>query len=138
MKIIESLPPNFEAIVQVFPDVEEMKAIFCFGKTIFNPFGVNVTPDLIEHEQVHSRQQGASPDQWWYNYLTDPSFRLEQEIEAYGTQLAFAKRCGVRGAMFDWLKGKLASSLSSKLYGNLISYQEAESRIRHYAKRIEY
>lgn len=44
---------------------------------------------LIAHEMVHVRQQAATGWlAWWWRYLTDESFRLDQELEAYRVQLA--------------------------------------------------
>ncbi len=134
MKIKDEYPPNIEDIKKVFTNLEKHKPIFCYSDTIYNPFKVNVTPDLHVHEGVHQRQQGDYPDVWWYKYLTDMSFRLDQEIEAYGEQLKFVKDNGVRGKLFDWIKDKIAMSLSSDLYGNIISYAKAESAVRNYAK----
>ncbi len=134
MKIIDGFPPNYTDIQKVFPNCEEHQAVFCYGDTIFNPFKIYMRPDLEVHEEVHSKQQGKLPDVWWYKYLNDKAFRLQQEIEAYGTQYAFAKK-HTSGKLLDWVKGKFAESLSGPLYGNLISYGEAESKIRNYAKR---
>lgn len=138
MKIVEDYPPNFNHIIEVFGDIEEFTPIFCYGDTIFNPFKIKITPDLEAHERVHSYQQMkfATPDAWWIKYLYDKDFRLEQEIEAYGTQYALAMQSGVRGKMLDWVKENIARSLSCGLYGNLLSYGEAESKIRNYAKNI--
>lgn len=134
--ILKELPPNYELIKTVFPNCEERKAVFTYGENIYNPFNANITPDIEYHESIHTKQQGSNIDEWWLKYCNDKVFRLEQEIEAYGEQLAFAVKNGVRGKLYDWIKEKLAQALSGELYGNMISYQEAESRIRHYAKNI--
>jgi len=132
--IKKEFPPNYEMIKIVFPACEERKAIFSYGKYIYNPFNANLTPDVEYHESIHAKQQGDNPDVWWNRYCTDKEFRLSQEIEAYGEQLAYAVKAGVRGRMYDWIKDKLAQSLSGELYGGIISYAQAESTIRHYAK----
>lgn len=134
MKISTQFPPNYDLIRFAFPDCEKYRATFCYGDTIYNPFAVNILPDVEHHESIHSKQQGDRPDIWWNKYITDPQFRLEQEIEAYGEQYAFAKTLVKRVKMIDWLKGRLAMSLSGGLYGNLISYGEAEAKIRNYEK----
>lgn len=136
MKISKKFPPNFESITNVFGDVSKHKPVFCYGDTIYNPYDGNLTPDIIHHEKVHSKQQGISPDAWYYKYLRDPEFRLEQEIEAYGEQLKYAKDKGVSGKLYDWAKGNMAMSLSSELYGSLITWGKAESKIRNYKKEI--
>lgn len=135
MKIVETFPPNYDLIQIVFPNCEKHEAIFCYGDTIHNPFKVEVRSDLEHHESIHQKQQGDNPDLWWSKYLQDEQFRLEQEKEAYGEQLLFSKKLdGVNRNMYDWLKEKIAESLSSELYGNLISYQEAERFLRCYVK----
>lgn len=133
MKIVEEYPPNYNEIFQVFPNLEEHRPIFAYGDTIYNPFKVKVTPDLEVHESTHTKQQGNSPEIWWTKYLFDKHFRLEQEIEAYGEQLRFIQG-KVGGKLYDWVKQKMAEALSGELYGNLLTYGEAESKIRNYAK----
>lgn len=132
MKISKEFPPNYDLIKAFFPRLEDHKPTFAFGGTIYNPFGVNITPDIEAHEVIHDIQQKGDPDNWWKYYLGDPEFRLEQEIEAYGTQYLFAKQSGVRGKMLEWLKNKLAMSLSGDLYGNMCKYQYAEDKIRNF------
>jgi len=134
MKILEQNPPNIDDIKRIFPHYKNHKPVFSYGNTIYNPFKIKLTPDLERHEQVHSERQGEYPEVWWYRYLTDKEFRLEEELVAYGEQLKFAKNNGVRGKLYDWAKENMAQALSGELYGNLISYGEAESKIRNYVK----
>lgn len=136
MKISTDFPPNYALIATVFVNCEVHMPIFCYGDTIFNPFKREIGPDLEVHEAVHSKQQGNNPDAWWGQYLTDETFRLEQETEAYGEQYVLAIKVGVRGKMLDWVKEKCAQGLSSELYGSLINYGQAESRLKKYAKSI--
>lgn len=150
MEVKETFPPHFEEIQLLFPISKENPAIFCYGDTIHNPYGKEITPDLECHESVHSKQQGDDPDGWWRKYLTDPQFRLEQELEAYGEQYAFAKRHIEAAANEAAKEGKrltagknnlirhalesMSFALSGPTYGNIIPYGKAESKIRHYAK----
>lgn len=136
MKISTEYPPNYAEIKKVFPLCKEYKATFCYGDTIYSPFNKEVPADIQAHEEVHSKQQGELPDVWWYKYLNDTEFRLRQEIEAYGTQLAFALKLNIPWKLRDWIKEKLAQSLSGELYGNMLTYREAESKIRNYAKTL--
>lgn len=131
MKISKSFPPNYRAIVEALGECEN--AIYCYGDTIYNPHGRDITPDIEIHEQVHSRQQGPQPEIWYYKYLTDGEFRLEQEIEAYGTQWAFVKDQPIPAKIKQWAKDSMAKALSGKEYGNLINHREAEQAIRHFA-----
>lgn len=133
MKISKDRPPNFRAIVDALG--ESKNAIYCYGDTIYNPNGRDVTPDIEIHEQVHSKQQGDQPEIWYYKYLNDGNFRLQQEIEAYGTQYAFVKP-HVHGKLREWIKDNMAQALSSGDYGNLISHREAEQAIRQFANNL--
>lgn len=133
MKIVEDFPPNFAEIEREFGRMEEVKALFCYGNTIYNPFKREILPDAEIHEQVHSVQQGQYPDVWWYKYISDKEFRLSQEIEAYGTQYHWAKD-KVHGKMREWVKSSLAKELSGPTYGSLISQSSAESKIKNFHK----
>jgi hypothetical protein len=126
-------PPNYHDILLSIPEVANGKPIFCYGDTIFNPHKVELTPDLLVHEEVHMKQQGGAPEIWWEKYLNDTQFRLRQEVEAYGTQYAFLKR-HTGGALLEWSLDSIAKALSGKLYGDLITHNEARCKVRNYAK----
>lgn len=133
MKISEKYPPNYDEIVQALGKVDG--AVFCYGDTIYNPFKRNITPDIEVHEAVHMKQQGNMPEVWYMKYLYDPKFRLEQEIQAYGEQYAFIKKY-MKGDLLAWGLEKMAQALSGKEYGNLLSYNEAEAKIRLASKNV--
>lgn len=141
MKISTEYPPNWNQIRIAFPDVVQEGAIFCYGYTIYNPFNREISADLIYHESVHARQQGSTPDIWWYRYINDLDFRLDQEIEAYGEQFAFVCRHippeAPKNRIQKLYLNSMASALSGNVYGKLISYGEAESKIKRYAKNKE-
>ena len=129
MKISTKFPPNYRELFDKFG--EDKNAVYCYGDTIYNPNGRDITPDVEIHEQVHSVQQGNSPELWYYKYLTSADFRLSQEIEAYGEQYKFASP-HLTAKLKMWLKDNLAKALSSETYGSIISYREAERAIRKY------
>lgn len=135
LKIKEEYPPNYLEIQSVLGNVAQHKPIFCYGNTIYNPFKRTITPDIEIHEEVHSKQQGEYPDVWYYQYLHNREFRTKQEIEAYGTQYAFAKKLGVRGEMLEWLLTNMAEALSGSIYDTGLSLGEAEAKIRLLAKQ---
>lgn len=137
MRTLNLYPPNWDLIKIVFPKAEGTKTIFCYGNTIYNPFDIKITPDLEAHEEVHVEQQGNDPDAWWTKYISDPQFRTEQEIEAYGVQLSFAKKNGVSGKLLYWLEDKLADALSGDVYGNLLTFGEAKSKIKNFSKNLK-
>ncbi len=131
MKLSIENPPNYEDIKSVL-NVEGTGAIFCYGDTIYNA-PKDLRPDLIVHEEVHSKQQGQYPQAWWYKYLTDRYFRLDQELEAYSTQYKFVKKY-LNNRLLKAALSDMARALSSEIYGSIIEYKQAESKIRNLAK----
>ena len=67
--------------------------------------------------------------EWWDKYLDDPQFRLEQEIEAYQNQYQYAKEHYPRNKRKFTLK-ETAKALSGKMYGNLVTFEEAKDLIQ--------
>lgn len=121
-------PPNIDKIKMVFP-VDEFNPVFTYKDVLYNPTGLPVPEDLVKHEEVHEKQQKLiEVDNWWNMYLTDKSFRLSQEAEAYREQYRFIKEKMNRKARMPILK-ELSKNLSSKLYGNLISTKQAKELI---------
>jgi hypothetical protein len=63
--------------------------------TIYHPKGVHPGqwPEIVAHERVHLRQQGAAASLWrWYlRYATSRAFRLAMEVEAIAEELAVVK-----------------------------------------------
>lgn len=127
MKVIAEFPPNIGEIRKHF-DLTGLKPVFTYGDTLYNPNGGEISDDLMAHEEVHEKQQAAlGVGMWWDMYLSDPGFRLKQEVEAYKAQYQSLK---------DWprqyrralLRG-LAHDLSSKLYGKIIKQSQAKELI---------
>jgi hypothetical protein len=138
MKQKQETPPNYLEIVKHLGELDLKNVIFCYGDTIYNPTGKTITPDLEIHEDTHRKQQGHAPDIWWEQYLTDPIFRLNQELEAYGAQYQFACKAidEIKGpaSMKKWALESMAKALSGEIYGRIIGLAEAQSKIRNYAK----
>lgn len=132
MKIINDYPPIWKEASEKF-DLTGKKPIFAYGDCIYNPFNVQINQDLIEHEMVHMKQQGGTQigaKLWWIRYLGDTEFMLSQEVEAYHVQYVFMKKFTKdRNQQFKYLHA-CAQQLSSKMYGNSISLQEAMNRIK--------
>ena len=111
-----------------FPQMDRYKKYFPIGdKTIIAYYpdiysNNSLTPDLLVHESTHLRQQQKlGLNSWVDKYLEDPTFRLNQEIEAYNNQIQSFKDKNQR------LKSKIWASetLSSSLYNNIITKEEA-------------
>lgn len=94
--------------------------VFAYDNEIY--CDTEVPLDILVHESKHiERQNKVGADYWVEKYLVDPNFRLEEEVLAYRQQLqAFTDRN-------ERYKVKLecAKTLSSGLYGNIITYEQA-------------
>jgi len=133
MKTSNTKPPCYEDCVKAFGEEAISRAVFTYGSTIFNPGGYDIPDHLAAHESVHGDQQKHDETVaklWWQRYLADPSFRLDQETEAYRSQYKFiCEKVKDRNTRYRALH-QIATDLSGKMYGNLISFTEAIRRIR--------
>lgn len=128
MRIVIGFPPNIESILEVFPITGS--EIFAYGDTIYNPSGASLTPALIAHEGVHSRQQGDDVEGWWDRYLVDEKFRFQQELEAHQQEYkTFSHFHRDRNTRFHYLAA-IAKRLAGKLYGSLVSAKDARKLIK--------
>lgn len=127
MEIIYGYPPNIEEIKKHFSLSDSV--VFTYGNKLYNPHKGHVDEHLMKHEETHARQQGDDPAAWWKKYLSDPEFRLQQEAEAYGRQYRSFAVHHDRNKVFFFLHG-IAYDLSSGIYGNIISLEEAKKLIK--------
>ena len=134
MNIIEDYPPNYKEIEKVFKVKERLDVIFTYGDKLYNPHKIKIEAHAIIHEEVHVKQQ-KNPKEWWDRYLKDKDFRLEQEMEAYATQYAYVKPVLNTEGQRIFLEA-ISFELSGELYGDMVSYQKAESGIRLRAKNL--
>ena len=131
MMIVVNRPPNFDVIKTAFPIIEGKKGIvYTYGKVIYNPDNGVIDHPLMLHEATHSLQQDEmGPEAWWEQYLNDPEFRLNQELDAYRNQ--YRRLCELekdRNRRASYLF-RIASDLSSAQYGSIISLKEARRLI---------
>lgn len=126
MKIINTPPPNYEEVKKHFPNADFNKGtLFTYGDTCYCR---NISPDLIVHEETHTRQQ-TNPDEWWQRYFTDADFRLSQEVEAYRNQWQWIlSNIKDRNRRFKMLV-RISRELSGGLYNNMVSFSEAQKLI---------
>jgi hypothetical protein len=128
MNIVIDFPPNIGAIRAYFPLTGF--EIFCWGDTVYNPSGIQLPPELLEHEKVHSKQQGNDVQGWWDQYLIDKKFRFEQELEAHQVEfMVYSRRQPSRALRRIYLK-KIARRLSSAMYGKMVTFEKAKKLIR--------
>jgi hypothetical protein len=79
--------------------------------------------ELLAHETVHFKQQEEiGADEWEERYLKDANFRVKMEIEAYKKQLTFYT---ANKDVYEAGRMAMAKVLSSLMYGNILTYQEA-------------
>lgn len=115
-------PPNIEEIRNTF----ELSGheIFAWDGIIYSP-SQDLPEWLIEHEKIHFKQQNGDPEGWWNRYLSDEQFRLDQEIPAHVKEYkVYCSKIKDRNSHFK-KKIELARRLSGKMYGNMISMNEA-------------
>jgi len=133
MTIVNEKPPIYEKAHLAF-DIDDSETVYTYGDKLYNPAGLQIGQDLIEHESTHMLQQKElgenGPAIWWDKYLNDKAFREAEEIEAYGRQYAYYRtKQKDRNTCAKYLS-QLAMFLSSKLYKLDISYGEALKAIR--------
>lgn len=116
-----------------FPLLERFKqhfkvtndTVFAYKDTIYA--NNRLTPDLLAHELQHLIQQTeVGLDTWVEGYITDPAFRLTMELDSYQTQLNSIKDRNLKAKV----RHDSAKNLSSGLYGNIISYEDALSKLK--------
>lgn len=130
MQIKKEYPPNINDITAKFPLT--LDVVFTYGDTIYSPVSVDLPKHLIVHEETHGKQQAEmGVEAWWKRYIEDDKFRLYQEIQAYQNQFKqFCKDKKNIQRQYLFLE-MIANDLSSKLYGSLVTKEEAKQLIKN-------
>lgn len=110
-------------------NLEGIKPVFAYGKILYNPHDCPIPDHLKVHELVHMMRQ-KDPQAWWKLYLSDPQFRLTEELLAYRAQYDFAKQWIKDRNQLAQFLNMIATELSSAMYGNLIDKIEATKQIK--------
>lgn len=130
MKISRNKPPHFWIMEKVFKCDWERTA-FAFGDTIYSK---HMLPDhLIAHEWTHLKQQCHSVVVawgWLLLYLLSKKFRYAMELEAYRNQWHYFRQHYSFRERDPFIR-KIASDLSSPLYGNIVSFSGAIRAIKY-------
>jgi len=123
-------PVVYEKLVEQFGVSFEDGTCITYGDGIHLHHSQKLSDHLLEHEKVHVIQQHQyGVEAWWVRYLSDPEFRKQQEGEAYRKQWQYIKSTRKdRNAAFR-LKIQILKHLSSPMYGNCCSMQDAEKII---------
>lgn len=140
MKVSFEKPPVYDEANKIFKLEENgIGAVFTYGDTCYNPFGVPLTAELIRHEETHMEQQEGHPDVaavWWKRFVQDPQFRVDQEAEAYGAQYKlYCQQHKDRNSRAKYL-WQIATLLAGPMYGNVIKHAEAMALIKQYAEGV--
>jgi len=99
--------------------------IFAYDNCIYT--NKDLPNDLLIHEMTHLEQQKRDGlEHWVENYLKDPEYRFLQEKDAYLKQLASIKDRNWRTK----IRIESAKNLSSSLYGNMCTYEEAYQTLK--------
>lgn len=130
MKIINELPPVYDDIIAGGMSPGPY-ALYTYGDIIYNPSGQEVPPEIIEHEEVHEKQQAEiGVEHWWSRFIDDQYFRLNQEVEAYAVQYRFM--CNIhkdRNKRSNILM-HYAKILASPTYGSVVTTMSARKMIK--------
>jgi hypothetical protein len=118
-------PPIYEACAKQFGVNWNNGIIFTYGDVVHCK--IKVSPRKLVHEKVHVEQQlSYGVEEWWERYLKDATFRLEQELEAYRAEIAWIKPNVHNLAEKRRMLSEIVTSLSSYIYGNLLTSQQAK------------
>jgi hypothetical protein len=126
VKVIKAYPPNYAAIRKACPQVRGQAIIFAYGDTIYYPGPGKLSPSLIAHEEVHGARQLWDPEAWWARYLTEPKFRLDEEVLAHRAEYQALFNSGAKFEELD----KVARRLCSPLYGAGMTLERARDLVR--------
>ena len=123
-------PPVFEECEKMF-GISWDNTVFAYNWTIHAKDPEKLSQDVIEHETVHFTQQEkyGGAEKWWKEYLSNPTKRLEWEIEAYRHQYRYLKKSGVDRNALAKVVWFWANQLSGKGYGYIIKHNEAIKNI---------
>lgn len=129
MKLSNHIPAIYPRLKKAFGISWDKGIIITYGEGVYCKHPL---PDYkIAHEQVHVEQQLAiGADKWWNKYIADKEFRLAQEIEAYQVEFNFIKTHMAGSSERDEIIDRIYRALSSSIYGNIISYEEAKQIIK--------
>lgn len=118
-------PPVWDKLVEQFNPNWERTAV-AYGDTIHAKY--DLPKDVDVHERIHLRQQGytkAGAKKWYEKYLKDPTFRYEQELEAYREQYKYLSTTIKDRNELARKAYALATTLSGEMYGALVNRTQA-------------
>jgi len=133
IKVSNKRPPEWilKKANEMFDVVFESGVVFTYDDEIFTYSG-EISEDLYIHELHHCAQQYkyGSVEEWWKKYFDNVEFRLTQELECYRKQYRWIKENLKNREEINRLLFHYAKCLSGKMYGNLITMNEALKLIK--------
>lgn len=128
MKFSSEKPPIFNKLHDAFGVEWGGNLCIAYADTIWHSKPLD--PSVIVHESVHLMRQNGKSDEWFEKYIKDPKFRFGEEILAYREQYKFIKDTHKDRNIVARLLYKLASDLSSPMYGSIVTQAEAMKLIK--------
>ena len=128
MEIVVDYPPNFDQINKTFGSLKYRAILYAYGDTIYNPMDGVIPPELIAHEEVHGARQD-DPDHWWDCYLTQPHFRLAEELAAHRAEYQYLMEHAANRNLRRRALKYVAQRLAAPLYGKIITAANAKKEL---------
>lgn len=126
IEISHEIPPVYELLNKKFGVKWDDKIIIAYGGKIHCKD--TPAPQKIIHEKVHlDEQKKIGNELWWKAYLEDDNFRLQEELKAYRIESNFLKKYIKNREVRFHAINEIADSLSSPVYGSIITKKEALS-----------
>lgn len=123
-------------IPSIYPRLKEKFGIEWDRSVIITQFPfvhckIPLTATKTVHEATHLRQQEEiGVMKWWDRYINEPDFRLSQELEAYLEEANFVREMFSDRNLRYRLIYDMARQLSSRMYGSIISFEEARKLLK--------
>lgn len=130
VKFSKEKPRIYKKLVKKFGIDWERGIIITYGNTVYCKY--DLSPAKVIHESTHVKQQEAMGKWWWWRkYIKDANFRMSQEVEAYKNEVDFIRKTIKNREIVNKMLVQIARDLSSSIYGNLISYDEALKFVKY-------
>lgn len=118
-------PPIYQRLHDIFGVEWDKGIIIAYYPNIHCFFNIN--EQKVHHEAVHLiRQKDMGVELWFKQYITDPGFRLNEEILAYNVEIKWIKENIPGRNERRFLINQIYDDISSSIYGHIINRKEAK------------
>lgn len=129
IKLSKECPPIYSRLHDKFGVEWEDGLIIAHSPYIYCL--IDIPPEKMVHECVHTkRQDEIGVDLWYDRYIEDDAFRLDEEVRAYREEFKFLKKYVKDREFLFHLRNDICKNLSSSIYGNLVTLDEALNIIK--------